>query len=155
MNLSTMRPRSSIVLLLAFLVLVSTLIAGCGGGGQGGQQDNSKDKASQQQDAKKAKKKKNKNAPEVKIALGTIVFHNPDTQRFSLRPNEGENRIFRYHKKTKITLNGKKAGPEDIEKGMRTQAEYIVKDDLPRVRELELIGKDGSSGGSGGGETTG
>lgn len=153
MNFSTMLPRSSIVLLLALLVLVSTLVAGCGGGGQGGQQDNSKDKASQQQDTKKAKKKKN--APEVKIALGTIVFHNPDTQRFTLRPNEGENRIFRYNKKTKITLNGKKAGLNDIEKGMRTQAEYIVKDDLPRVRELELIGKGGSSDGSDGGETTG
>lgn len=142
MNLGMINRRSSIVVLSAVLILLSTLAAGCGGGGQNSRQDSSKDKASQQQESKKAKKKKN--APKARIALGTIVFHNPDTQRFTLRPNEGENRIFRYNKNTKITLGGKKAGPKDIKQGQQAQATYIVKDDLSRVRELELVGKPGS-----------
>ncbi|HET7478270.1 MAG TPA: hypothetical protein VFJ72_02015 [Rubrobacteraceae bacterium] len=138
--------------LLASLVLLSTLISGCGGsGGAQSSQDNAKDKTAQ----KEPKKAKKKNAPEVKIALGTVVFHNPDTQRFTLRPNKGENRIFRYNKNTKITLNGKEADPKDIEKGLQAQAKYIVKDDLARVRKLDLISKDDSKNSSGGGETTG
>ena len=71
---------------------------------------------------------------------GTIKFVNPETRRFSLQPEEGERMVFKFNPKTKITLKGEEAKPEDIEVGRRGKINYFVRDELNRVRSIELEG---------------
>ena len=137
-------------LLLATIVLISGLLTSCGGGDQAG--------SGSQQDGG-GKEKKEKNAPEKKIALGTVAFVNPETKRFTVRPSteeQGEKPIvFKLGKKAKITLGGEEASMEDMKKGQQAQVEYVVKNDNNRVRSVKLFESGDSGDDQGGGEKTG
>jgi hypothetical protein len=76
----------------------------------------------------------------VAQATGTIKFVNPKTRRFSLQPDEGERMVFKFNPRTEVTLDGEEAKPEDIEVGRRGKINYFVRDDLNRVRSIELEG---------------
>ncbi len=74
---------------------------------------------------------------------GTIRFVNPKTRRFSLQPDEGERMVFKFNPKTKVTLDGEEAKPEDIKVGRRSKVNYFVRDDLNRARSVRL--EDGTT----------
>jgi hypothetical protein len=136
-------------LFLAMIVLIAGLLTSCGGGDQSGS-------GSQQDGA--AKEKKGKNAPEKKIALGTVGFVNPETERFTVRPStdeQGEKPIaFKLVKKARITLGGKEVELGDMKKGQQAQVEYVVRNDNNRARSVKLF-ESGDSGDDQGGEKTG
>jgi hypothetical protein len=145
-----MHPKGpSKALFLAMIVLIAGLLAGCGGGDQSG--------GGSKQDGA-AKEKKGGNAPEKKIALGTIRFVNPETKRFTVRPStdeQGEKPIaFKLAKKARITLGGKEVELGDMKKGQQAQVEYVVRNDNNRARSVKLF-ESGDSGGDQGGEKTG
>jgi hypothetical protein len=137
-----MHPRGpSTTLFLVMIVLIAGLLTGCGGGDQSGG-------GSQQGDGAKengAKEKKG-NAPEKKIALGTVGFVNAETKRFTVRPSteqQGEKPIvFKLAKKSKVTLDGKEVELGDMKKGQQAQVEYVVRNDHNRARSVKLFAGD-------------
>lgn len=145
-----MHPRGpSKALFLAMIVLIAGLLTSCGGGDQSG--------GGSQQDGG-AEEKKGENAPEKKIAFGTIGFVNPETERFTVRPSteeQGQEPIaFKLAKKGKITLGGQEAELGDMKKGQQAQVEYVVRNDNNRARNVKLFEGE-NSGDDQGGEKTG
>jgi len=144
-----MQPRGPFAafLVIAFVLLVG-LLAGCGGGdgSQGGEAGGAKREGGGGQGAGGQKA----GASESKTALGTVVFINPETERFTLRPAveaQGEKPIpFKVTPKAKITLDDKEATFEDMEQGQQAQVTYVVRNDQNRVRTVTLFSK-GESGG--------
>ena len=153
-----MHPRGlSTVLFLATIVLIARLLTGWGGGDQSGS-------GSQQNDGSKAKqgenvsKERGKNAPK-KILFGTVMFVNPKTGGFSVRPTIGEQGnkpvAFRLANETSITLGGKEAKLEDMKKGQQAQVEYVERNERNRARSVRLFETGGGSQDDQGGEKTG
>jgi len=144
-----MQPRGPFAafFVIAFVLLVG-LLAGCGGGdgSQGGEAGGAKREGGGGQGAGGQKA----GASESKTALGTVVFINPETERFTLRPvveAQGEKPIpFKVTPKAKITLDDKEATFEDMEQGQQAQVTYVVINDQNRVRTVTLFSK-GESGG--------
>src|SRR5919107_4770468 len=142
------------VLFLATIVLI--LITGCGGGDQSGR-GSQQDGGSQAEQGENAPKKQGKNAPKKKkIVFGTVTFVNPKTEGFSVRPTIEEQGkkpvVFRLANETSITLDGKEAKLEDMEKGQQAQVEYVVRNERNRARSVKLFE---AGGGSQGGKKTG
>ena len=146
-----MHPRGfSTALILAMTVFIVGLLAGCGGGnqsGSGSQQDGGKG-ANQDQNAPEkqnggASKQKAENEPAKKILFGTVTFVNSKTEGFSVKPTikaQGKKPvIFRLAQQTNITLGGKEAKLEDMEKGQQAQVEYVVRNDRNRARVVRLF----------------
>jgi hypothetical protein len=153
-----MHPRGpSTALFLAMIVLIAGLLTSCGGGDQSGSGSQQGGGAKQQGGA--AKGKRGKNAPEKKMALGTIGFINPKTERFTVHLSSDEQGkkpvIFKLAKKGKITLGGKKAGLGDMKKGQQAQVTYVVRKDSNRALRVKLFEGGGSSKDDNGGEKTG
>ena len=156
----------STALFLAIIVLTAGLLAGCGGGdqsGSGSQQEDGKKGAKQEGNApekqgRKAPKQKAKNAPPQKILFGNVTFVNPKTEGFSVRPTineQGKKRVvFRLAQETRITLDGKEAKLEDMEKGQQAQVEYVVRNDRNRARTVRLFESGGGATDDKGGEKT-
>ena len=138
----------STALFLTMIVLIAGLLTSCGGGDQSGS-------GSQQDGA--AKEKKGENAPEKKIALGTVAFVNPETERFTVRPStdeQGKKPIaFKLVKNARITLGDKEAKLEDMKKGQQAQVEYVVRNDNNRARSVKLFEGGGSTEDQGGEKT--
>ncbi len=152
-----MHPRGlSTALFLAMTVLLVGLLAGCGGGDQGGsgsQQDGGK-QAKQDQNAPEkqnggASKQKGGDEPAKKILFGKVTFVNPKTEGFSVHPTlkaQGKKPVvFRLAQQTKITLAGKEAKLDDMEKGMQAQVEYVVRNDRNRARAVRLFAGGGEN----------
>jgi hypothetical protein len=152
-----MHPRGlSTALFLAMTVLLVGLLAGCGGGDQGGsgsQQDGGK-QAKQDQNAPEkqnggASKQKGGDEPAKKILFGKVTFVNPKTEGFSVKPTlkaQGKKPVvFRLAQQTKITLAGKEAKLDDMEKGMQAQVEYVVRNDRNRARLVRLFAGGGEN----------
>lgn len=147
------------VFLLVLTVLLAGFVSGCGGGGQS--EDRSQGGGdSAKQSGEKARKKK---APETKIALGTIVFINPEKDVFTLRKGsvkEGSKPVpYRLLPKAKINIDGEKASVEDMEQGQQAQVKYFTKktkkgEEVNLAREVEAF-KAGGGSTTGEGETTG
>jgi len=145
-------------------VLLVGLLAGCGGGDQGGsgsQQDGGK-QAKQDQNAPEkqdqsapekqnggASKQKGGDEPAKKILFGKVTFVNPKTEGFSVKPTlkaQGKKPVvFRLAQQTKITLAGKEAKLDDMEKGMQAQVEYVVRNDRNRARLVRLFAGGGEN----------
>jgi hypothetical protein len=153
----------STVLFLATIVFIAGLLTGCGGGdqsGSGSQQDGGS-KAEQGKNVpveqgENAQKKQGKNAPKKKIVFGTVKFVNPKTEGFSVRPTIEEQGkkpvVFRLANETSITLDGKEAKLEDMEKGQQAQVEYVVRNDRNRARVVRLFEGGGNTQDQGDGE---
>jgi hypothetical protein len=144
------------VLFLVTIVLIALLLTGCGDqSGSGSQQDG----GSKAEQGEKASKKRGKNAPKKKIVFGTVTFVNPKTEGFSVRPTIEEQGkkpvVFRLANKTSITLDGKEAKMEDIEKSQRAQVEYVERNERNRARSVKLFEAGGGSQDDQGGEKTG
>ena len=146
-----MHPRNfSTALFLAMTVLIVGLLAGCGGGdqsGSGSQQAGEKG-AKQGQNAPEkqnggASKQKAGNKPAKKILFGTVTFVNSKTEGFSVKPTvkaQGKKPVaFRLAQQTRITLAGKEAKLDDMEKGQQAQVEYVVRNDRNRARVVRLF----------------
>jgi hypothetical protein len=162
-----MHPRGlSTVLFLATIVLIAGLLTGCGGGDQSGSgsQPDGGSKAEQSKNApveqgENAPKKRGKNAPKKKILFGTVMFVNPKTEGFSVRPTideQGNKPVaFRLANETSITLGGKEAKLEDMKKGQQAQVEYVERNDRNRARSVRLFEAGGGSQDDQGGKKTG
>ena len=146
-----MHPRSfSTALFLAMIVLMVGLLTGCGGGDQSGSgsQQGGEKQAKQDQKAPEKKgggaaKQKAKNKPAKKILFGTVTFVNSKTEGFSVKPTvkaQGKKPVaFRLAQQTRITLAGKEAKLDDMEKGQQAQVEYVVRNDRNRARVVRLF----------------
>jgi hypothetical protein len=145
-------------------VLIAGLLAGCGGGDQtgSGSQQKGGNQAKQGQNAPEkqgggAPKQKAKNEPAKKVLFGTVTFVNPKTEGFSVKPTIKEQGkkpvVFRLAQQTGITLGGKEAKLEDMEKGQQAQVEYVVRNDRNRARVVRLFeGGGNTKDDKGGGE---
>jgi hypothetical protein len=146
-----MHPRGfSTALFLAMTVLIVGLLAGCGGGdqsGSGSQQDGGGGTKQDQNEPEKqnggASKKKAGNEPAKKVLFGTVSFVNSKTEGFSVKPTikaQGKKPVvFRLAQQTKITLAGKEAKLDDMEKGQQAQVEYVVRNDRNKARVVRLF----------------
>jgi hypothetical protein len=137
-------------LFIAVFLVLSVTVAGCGGGDQGGGEQPDGEEQQGQGDGAAEQK----DAPEVKIALGRIATVDAEAQRFSLRPTGGEGGddseriIFKLAKNPKITLDGEEAEIADMEKRQQAQVEYVVRKDRNLARVIELF-KEGEDEGGG------
>jgi hypothetical protein len=159
-----MHPRGfSTALFLTMTVLIVGLFAGCGGGdqsGSGSQQDGGKGAKQDQNEPEKqnggASKQKAAKEPAKKVLFGNVTFVNPKTEGFSVKPTikaQGKKPVvFRLAQQTRITLGGKEAKLDDMEKGQQAQVEYVVRNDRNRARVVRLFEGGGNTQDQGGGE---
>jgi hypothetical protein len=148
----------STVLILATIVLIAALLTGCGGGDQSGS-GSQQDGGSKAEQGKKGSVKQGENAPKKKIVFGTVMFVNPKTEGFSVRPTIEEQGkkpvVFRLANETTITLDGKEAKLEDMKKGQQAQVEYVERNERNRARSVKLFEAGGGSQDDQSGEKTG
>ena len=159
-----MHPRGfSTALFLAMTVLIVGLLAGCGGGDQsGGGSQQGGGKGTEQGQNKPGKqnggasKQKAGNEPAKKILFGKVTFVNTKTEGFSVKPTikaQGKKPVvFRLAQQTNITLAGKEAKLDDMEKGQQAQVEYVVRNERNRARVVRLFEGGGNTQDQGGGE---
>jgi hypothetical protein len=137
---------------LLVLILLAGILAGCGGGDQSGNESQGGGSQQQQDGGSGAQNKKD--APQAKIALGTVGAVNEKAERFTLRPSveaQGKDPVlFKLTPEARVTLDGKEAGLADMQKGRQAQVEYVVKKDLNRARSVTLFSEGGGDSGDGG-----
>src|SRR5215204_5610566 len=150
--------------LLATIVLIAGLLAGCGGGGDqsgGGSQQGGGSEAGQ---GGNAKQNQGGEAPKKKILFGTVTFVNPKTEGFTVKPTIEEQGkkpvLFILAKESEITFGGEEVGLEDMKKGQQAKVEYVFRNDRNRARSVQLFQGGGTSEDQGspddkGGEKTG
>ena len=137
-----MRVRA-LVSLIAVGLAVGLVVTGCGGGGD--QQDN------QSQDSK-AEQPKKERATKLESVEGIVVRSVPDKRTVFVKPENGEPQPFTYKPdEVEVTLDGKEAGPDAIDKGQRVSIGYkkvtTNKDrEVNVARTIELQSKNGSPG---------
>lgn len=125
------------------LVLLVFLLAGCGGG-SGGTEDQQGGQQGGQQEGQADQSKKN--APETKIALGTVKRVNYEKERMVIRPSQGEGLMtFGVRPEARVTLDGEKAELKDVKQGQQAQIEYIQNNDLMRARSIQLFSAGGQA----------
>jgi hypothetical protein len=133
----------ALVSLIAVGLAVGLVVTGCGGGGN--QQDN------QSQDSK-AEQPKKERATKLESVEGIVVKSIPDKRTVFVKPENGERQPFTYKPdEVKVTLDGKEAGPDAIDKGQRVSIGYkkvtTKKDrEVNVARTIELQSKNGSPG---------
>jgi hypothetical protein len=133
----------ALVSLIAVGLAVGLVVTGCGGGGN--QQDN------QSQDSK-AEQPKKERATKLESVEGIVVKSIPDKRTVFVKPDNGERQPFTYKPdEVKVTLDGKEAGPDAIDKGQRVSIGYkkvtTNKDrEVNVARTIELQSKNGSPG---------
>ena len=137
-----------LISLIAVGLAVSLVVAGCGGGGN--QQDN-------QSQGSKAEQPKKEGATKLESVEGVVVRSVPDKRTVFVKADNGEPQSFTYKTdKVEVTLDGKEAEPDAIDKGQRAEIGYkkvtTKKDrEVNMARSIELQSKNGNSGA----ETTG
>lgn len=63
----------------------------------------------------------------MQSAAGFVAAVVTGNDRFVLRPQRGENVLFRYNRKVfEVTLDGEEVEPETIAKGQRAEVDYVV-----------------------------
>jgi hypothetical protein len=141
-----MHPRGpSAALVIALLIVIAGITAGCSGGTDQSQGDGA---ANQQ---KKGDGKKPRGGPATKIALGAVARVDTEKSRIILRPSsdvQSESPIpFKVKPKAKITLDDKEAELGDAEKGQQAQITYVVKHERNLARQVALISRGGDAAG--------
>jgi hypothetical protein len=88
-------------------------------------------------------------APQDKIAFGTIRTVDSEARSIRLRPSSDELSEqpvrFKIGENAKITLNEEKAEQADIEKGQQAQITYFVRKKTGVAREVVLFSGGGAS----------
>jgi hypothetical protein len=127
-------------------ILLAGLLAGCAGGGDqvgnGGSQGGGGEQG--QGEGNQA------NAPQFKIALGTIVSVKPDRRKIVLRPSteqQGDRLVFKVVDDAQITLNDQQAEMADVQERQQAQIEYVTFNEQNRARAVELINSGEGTGG--------
>jgi cytoskeletal protein RodZ len=124
-----------------FVVLLELFV----GGGAGTQQDN-------QSQGSKAEQPKKEGASNRESVEGVVSRSVPDKRTVIVKPDDGERQPFTYKPdKVELTLDGKEAGPDAIDKGQRATIKYkkvtTKKDrEVNVAKSIELESKKGSSG---------
>ena len=124
-----------------FVVLLELFV----GGGAGTQQDN-------QSQGSKAEQPKKEGASNRESVEGVVSRSGPDKRTVIVKPDDGERQPFTYKPdKVKLTLDGKEAGPDAIDKGQRATIKYkkvtTKKDrEVNVAKSIELESKKGSPG---------
>lgn len=124
-----------------FVVLLELFV----GGGAGTQQDN-------QSQGSKADQPKKEGASNRESVEGVVSRSVPDKRTVIVKPDDGERQPFTYKPdKVKLTLDGKEAGPDAIDKGQRATIKYkkvtTKKDrEVNVAKSIELESKKGSPG---------
>ena len=137
-----MRVRA-LVSLIAVGLAVGLVVTGCGGGGN--QQDN-------QSQGSKAEQPKKEGASKTESVEGIVSRSVPDKRTVFVKPDNGERQPFTYKTdKVKLTLDGKEAGPDAIDKGQRATIGYkkvtTKKDrEVNVAKSMKLESKKGSPG---------
>ena len=151
--------RPSTVLLLVAVIVLAGLLAGCGGGDQSG--NGSQDGGSggtKEQGGDAAKKEEPEAAKKgaalrPKIAVGTVIRVRPDHRKIVLRPTTAEGKPkpmpFKIAKNATITLDNEEADVADIKEGQQAQITYVVRNEVNRAREVSLISDEGATPGAG------
>ena len=132
-------------LLFAYLILLVSFAGGCGGGG---------DQVEKQQDGSPGGTKEqgsevDKDAPQDKIALGTVRAVDSEARIIRLRPSSDEQSEqpvrFKIGENAKITLDEEKAEQADIKKGQQARITYFVRKETGVAREVVLFSGGGAS----------
>lgn len=124
-----------------FVVLLELFV----GGGAGTQQDN-------QSQGSKAEQPKKEGASNRESVEGVVSRSVPDKRTVIVKPDDGERQPFTYKPdKVELTLDGKEAGPDAIDKGQRATIKYkkvtTKKDrEVNVAKSIELESKKGSPG---------
>jgi hypothetical protein len=132
-----------LVSLIAVGLAVGLVVTGCGGGGN--QQDN-------QSQGSKAEQPKKERATKLESVEGVVVRSVPDKRTLFVKPDDGERQTFTYKPdKVEVTLDGKEAGPDAIDKGQRVSIGYkkvtTKKDrEVNVAKSIKLESKNGSPG---------
>jgi hypothetical protein len=128
-----------------FVVLLELFV----GGGGGDQQDNQSQGSKAEQPKKEGKKE---GATKLESVEGVVVRSVPDKRTFFVKPDDGELQPFTYKTdEVEVTLDGKEAGPDAIDKGQRATIGYkkitTKKDrEVNAARSIELESKKESPG---------
>ena len=142
-----MHPRGpSAALLFIASILLAGLLAGCAGGGDQAENGGSQGGEGEQTQGEGAQA----NAPQLKIALGTIVSVKPDRRKIVLRPSteqQGDRLVFKVVDDAQITLNDQQAEMADVQEGQQAQIEYISINEQNKARIVELINSGEETGG--------
>jgi hypothetical protein len=127
-------------------ILLAALLAGCAGGGDQAGNGGSQGGEGEQAQGEGAQA----NAPQLKIALGTIVSVKPDRRKIVLRPSteqQGDRLVFKIVDDAQITLNDQQAEMADVQEGQQAQVEYLTVNEQNKAREVELINSGEETGG--------
>ena len=127
-------------------ILLAAFLAGCAGGGDQAENGGSQGGEGEQTQGEGAQA----NAPQLKIALGTIVSVKPDRRKIVLRPSteqQGDRLVFKIVDDAQITLNDQQAEMADVQEGQQAQVEYLTVNEQNRARVVELINSGEETGG--------
>ena len=143
-----LRGRSAALIFIASILLAG-LIAGCAGGGE--QSGDGGSQGGEEQQGEAAQGEGNQaNAPETKIALGSIISVKPDRRKIILRPSteqQGDRLVFKVVDEAQITLDDQQAEMADVREGQQAQITYVVVNEQNRARVVGLISGDEGTGG--------
>lgn len=137
-----------LVSLIAVGLAVVLVVTGCGGAGT--QQDNQSQGSKAEQPKKEGASKEG--ASNRESVEGVVSRSVPDKRTVIVKPDDGERQPFTYKPdKVKLTLDGKEAGPDAIDKGQRATIKYkkvtTKKDrEVNVAKSIELESKKGSPG---------
>jgi hypothetical protein len=127
---------------LVVLTLLLGFLAGCGGGGE--QSGSGESQGGGEQGGGEAA---NQQAPQQKIALGTIKRVKPDRRKVVLKPTSeaqgGEQMTFNVRKNAEIRVNDQDGEMADIQSGQSAQIEYVTKNEVNRAVAVEIVGDGG------------
>jgi hypothetical protein len=128
-----------------FVVLLELFVSGGGGNPQDNQSQGSK----AEQPKKEGKKE---GATKLESVEGVVVRSVPDKRTLFVKPDDGELQPFTYKTdEVEVTLDGKEAGPDAIDKGQRATIGYkkitTKKDrEVNAARTIKLESKKESPG---------
>ncbi len=143
-----LRGRSAALIFIASILLAG-LLAGCAGGGEQSGEGGSQGGEEQQGEAAQGEGNQ-ANAPETKIALGSIISVKPDRRKIILRPSteqQGDRLVFKVVDDAQITLDDQQAEMADVQEGQQAQITYVVVNEQNRARVVGLISGDEGTGG--------
>ena len=145
-----MRVRFLTYLLAVGLIAGSLVLFGCGGEGQ----QNSKDSQGSQNSQNEGSKGEQESGPHWKIFKGAVTSALPDKENFTVKRNNGSTaKTFIYKPdRVRVKQDGKKVGPEAIEKGQLVRVTYVHHEHLNVANSIRIRSK---TSGASSGETTG